>query len=91
MEDYNTDNVQCRGRDCGKTSELGGGFTRREALNYHEWARHDAYNIFTGHYCDECYENNYPYKKDKYDYEGNGERLDDDEPTLPYPEGWGDI
>jgi len=78
MEDYREDVVHCRGRDCEKTTELGGGFSRAEVLKYHEWARHDAYGIFTGHYCDDCYENNYPYKKDRYDYEGYGERLDDD-------------
>lgn len=28
--------------------------------------RYDAYGIDTGHYCDDCYENNYPYRKDRY-------------------------
>lgn len=70
--------VHCRGRECEKVTEIGGGFNRAEALKYHEWARSDAYGIFTGHYCDDCYENNYPYRKDRYDYEGAGERLDDD-------------
>ncbi len=28
--------------------------------------RCDAYGIFTGYYCDDCYENNYPYRKDRY-------------------------
>ena len=40
--------------------------------------RHDAYGISTGYWCDDCYENNYPYRKDQYDYEAYGERLDDD-------------
>jgi len=40
--------------------------------------RHDAYGLFTGHYCDDCYENNYPYRKDRYDYAAAGERMDDD-------------
>jgi len=40
--------------------------------------RFDAYGIPTGYWCDDCYENNYPYKKNRYDYEGYGERLDDD-------------
>jgi len=44
----------------------------------HSYERQDAYGIFTGHYCDDCYENNYPYRKDRYDYEGAGERLEDD-------------
>ena len=40
---------------------------------------HDAYGITTGFWCDECYDSDkYPYKKDRYDYEAYGERLDDD-------------
>lgn len=40
--------------------------------------RHDYYGITTGHWCDDCYENNYPYKKERYatvEYDGYGERL----------------
>ena len=38
-----------------------------------------AYGTFTGHWCEDCYNSSkYPYRKDRYDYEGNGERLDDD-------------
>jgi Pyruvate/2-oxoacid:ferredoxin oxidoreductase delta subunit len=41
---------------------------------------HDAYGITTGHWCDECYDSpRYPYKKNRYDYRGAGERLDYDE------------
>ena len=40
--------------------------------------RSDAYGIFTGHYCDGCYENNYPYHKGRYDYQGAGEKLEND-------------
>ena len=83
------DIIYCRGRNCEKTTELngvleaslGGGFNRREALKYHEWAREDAYGIFTGHYCDDCYENNYPYRKDRYptmENDGMGDYLNDD-------------
>jgi len=50
----------------------------RGCESVHSFERHDAYGIFTGHYCDDCYENNYPYKKDRYDYEAYGERLEDD-------------
>jgi len=36
----------------------------------HLWQRYDAYGMYTGLYCDECYESNdsskYPYKKDRY-------------------------
>lgn len=42
--------------------------------------RFDYYGITTGHYCDSCYENNYPYRKDRYatiEFDGHGERLDD--------------
>lgn len=41
--------------------------------------RYDAYGISTGQWCDTCYDSSkYPYRKDRYDYEGAGERLDDD-------------
>lgn len=41
--------------------------------------RHDAYGYATGYYCDDCYENNYPYRKDRYfDESYAGERLEDD-------------
>ena len=40
---------------------------------------HDAYGITTGHWCDECYDSpRYPYKKNRYDYRGAGERLEED-------------
>jgi len=40
--------------------------------------QYDAYGISTGHWCDTCYDSpKYPYRKDRYDYEGYGERLDD--------------
>mgnify|MGYP003646140649 FL=1 len=35
-------------------------------LEYHMWARNDAYGIYTGLYCDKCYKSNYPYKKHRY-------------------------
>ena len=41
--------------------------------------RYDAYGIPTRYYCEDCYENNYPYRKDRYhDYLDAGEYLDDD-------------
>jgi hypothetical protein len=43
--------------------------------------RHDAHGITTGHYCEDCYEDNYPYRKDKYptlETHGYGERLSED-------------
>lgn len=42
--------------------------------------RYDYYGISTGYWCDDCYENNYPYKKERYateEYDGYGERLND--------------
>ena len=45
----------------------------------HHWARCDSYGIYTGIYCDSCYKNNYPYKKDRYfDESYCGESLDSD-------------
>ena len=43
------------------------------------WARCDAYGIFTGIYCDKCFDDPkcYPYRKDEYEH---------DEP-LDYPNG----
>jgi hypothetical protein len=43
--------------------------------------RYDYHGISTGHYCHDCYENNYPYRKDAYptiETHGYGERLNDD-------------
>lgn len=73
--------VHCKGRDCEKQSKIEGGFSRSESLKYHEWTREDAHGIYTGHYCDDCYENNYPYRKDKYptmEDNGYGEYLESD-------------
>lgn len=41
--------------------------------------RHDAYGYATGNYCEECFENNYPYRRDRYyNYLDAGEYLTDD-------------
>ena len=48
-------------------------------ISYHDWARCDAYGIYTGLYCDDCYKNNYPYKRNRYFDEAYcGERLEGD-------------
>ena len=49
-------------------------------VSMHRWARRDVYAIFTGLYCDECYNSNkYPYRKDYYhDPAYAGERMDED-------------
>lgn len=66
--------VICKG--CEKKCDEG--FYHGELL-YHEWARKDAYGLYTGLYCDKCYENNYPYRKDYYfDESYCGERMDED-------------
>lgn len=53
---------------------------RCRPLEYHKWARSDAYGIYTGIYCDKCYKNNYPYKRGRYhDPSYCGEQLEPDE------------
>ena len=48
--------------------------------SYHHWARTDAYGIYTGLYCDKCYKDNYPYRRDRYHDESYcGERMEPDE------------
>ena len=52
------------------------------SVKYHKWTRSDAYGIYTGLYCDKCYNDNeaYPYRKDEYYDEGYaGEQLYPDE------------
>ena len=58
-----------------------GAYTLRcRPIKYHMWARNDAYGIYTGLYCDKCYKDNYPYKKDRYfDPAYAGERMEPDE------------
>ena len=48
----------------------------------HMWARADAYGIYTGLYCDKCYDDphKYTYRKDEYyDPAYAGERMEPDE------------
>ena len=46
----------------------------------HNWARNDAYGIYTGLYCEKCYKHNYPYKKYRYHDESYcGERIEPNE------------
>ena len=52
----------------------------RWELGQHEWQRNDYYGMYTGLYCDKCYNSNdsalYPYKKDGYfDESYAGEQL----------------
>lgn len=65
--------ANCNG--CEKESEM----TR--PIQYHMWARNDAYGIYTGLYCEKCYDNPeiYTYRKDEYfDTAYAGERLEED-------------
>ena len=51
-------------------------------VEFHKGSRADAYGIFTGLYCDKCYDdsNIYTYRKDEYHDEGYaGEQLYPDE------------
>ena len=53
-----------------------------ESIEYHKWARNDAYGIYTGLYCEECYNNIfiYTYKKERYYDEAYcGENLEPEE------------
>jgi hypothetical protein len=65
----------CQG--CEKKAD--DGFNNGELI-YHYWARNDAYGLYTGLYCDECYNSDkYPYRKDEYyDPAYAGERMDED-------------
>ena len=57
--------TQCKGKGC-------------EAVGEEVEMRQDAYGLPTGHYCDNCYDNNYPYRRDRYyDYLNAGEHMDD--------------
>ena len=72
--------THCRG--CKAEEEM------HRPIGQHWWARYDAYGIFTGIYCDECYESNdsdkYPYRKDEYhDPMYAGERMNSDD-SLPW-------
>ena len=57
-------------------------YTPRTSVEYHMWSRADAYGIYTGLYCDKCYDDpsKYTYRKDEYyDPAYAGERMEPDE------------
>jgi len=59
-----------------------GKYMPRTSVEYHMWARADAYGIYTGLYCDKCYDDpsKYTYRKDEYyDPAYAGERMEPDE------------
>jgi hypothetical protein len=77
MKYYDEENepilVTCNG--CHKQEQV----DNWDQAKYHEWHRNDVYGLSTGVWCDDCYENHYPYRKDKYfDPDYCGERMDDD-------------
>ena len=52
------------------------------SVKYHQWSRADAYGIYTGLYCDKCYDDKekYTYRKDRYHDEAYcGERIEPNE------------
>ena len=57
------DDHRCQGEACDKKSER----LKTEPMMYHGWYRCDYWSIYTGMYCDDCYENNYPYRRDNYE------------------------
>jgi hypothetical protein len=68
--------VQCDGRNCKNVDQWP---TNRRVTDHH-WMRRDYHGLPTGLYCDDCFENNYPYRKDDYsdDMIANGECMNDD-------------
>ena len=82
---------ECVGEDCGAfVDEDGycwkcggkGYYLDKISVEYHRWSRVDAYGIYTGRYCDKCYNNphKYIYRKDRYHDEAYcGERINPDE------------
>ena len=82
---------ECQGEDCGAYVDDNGDcwkcggygeYLPRTKVEYHKWSRADAYGIYTGLYCDKCYDDpqKYTYRKDNYyDPAYAGERMNPDE------------
>ena len=67
---YNDDTICCRGKNCSNTTETEEAYVE---------LRSDSYGIPTGYYCEDCYETNYPYRRDNYyDWLNAGEYLESD-------------
>ena len=61
--------------------EYGEVITNCPKVSEHMWARTDAYGIYTGLYCNKCYDDQekYTYRKDEYfDEAYAGEKLEED-------------
>ena len=73
-KDYKDEEILCE--------NTGDYYTPRcSPLEYHKWARSDAYGIYTGLYCGKCYKDKekYTYRKDRYYDEAYcGEQMDGD-------------
>lgn len=67
--------ITCNG--CGKTDES------YSKPSQSHWARTDHFGIYTGIYCDECYDDptKYPFRKDDYSEDAHacGERIFDED------------
>ena len=75
------DTFQDEPEECGACDGYGAYTARVSPLEYHEWARSDAYGLYTGLYCEKCYDDptKYTYRKDKYyDPAYAGERMEED-------------
>ena len=82
---------ECQGEGCGAYVDNNGDcwkcggygeYTPRTSVEHHMWSRADAYGIYTGLYCDKCYDDphKYTYRKDRYyDPAYAGERMEPDE------------
>ena len=66
---------------CWNCNGYGEYLDRVSPIEHHEWARNDAYGMYTGLYCHKCYDDptKYTYRKDRYYDEGYaGERMEED-------------
>ena len=78
VTDYDEVNGNDLEEECNFCSGYGK-YTRRTKLEHHMWARSDAYGLYTGLYCEECYDDptKYTYRKDRYyDPAYAGENMD---------------
>ena len=69
-------------RDCGFCGGECYYTPRVNPIEHHEWARNDAYGIYTGLYCHKCYDDptKYTYRKDRYHDESYcGEKLESED------------
>ena len=81
---------ECLGSGCGDTEDEDcwmcagrGNYVRKlHSITEHYWSRSDAYGLYTGLYCDKCYNDpeKYTYRKDRYhDPSYCGERMNPDD------------